>query len=774
MTRAPLTGFARIAGVTAVLFAAYSLVMVGGWASPRTVAVLDSFVSVAVPAMATAFAVRAARSTERRLRLAWLALSLGLISATVAEAIWAYYKIAEGKSPIPSPADYAYLLFPVGMLVALLLFPGGISRRSRTRLLLDGVVVAAALLIVAWLTSMQKIFEAAGKSELQTFVALAYPVSNVAALTVAAVALSRSARVPLTPLALGLGCMTLAEAAYAYFASGSYVVTRHLINVGWMAGMVLIMLAAFLGNRASSDDEAGTEMPGWASTLLPYAPVLLAGVVVAVEPPDRSRSPLVVAAGVVLGVAVLVRQLLAVAENRRLLATVADRAMRDPLTGLANRALFQDRLEHALQLRQRDGRPIGILALDLNDFKLVNDTMGHSAGDELLTSFAARLLSSVRTGDTVARLGGDEFAVLLEGQVDHWNPVAQRVVEAFDRPFVVDGHELLIRPSAGLAVAGPADDPGLSAEELLKRADIAMYSAKRARGRGVYSFSAEMALHDSFGTDALTGPKVTSSLQGAAIVQFLGELRQAIHQSRLTLVYQPKFGARNGRVVGVEALLRWPHPERGLLGPEEFLPLVRQHGLMAMVTDLVIDTALDDAARWHAAGVETPVAVNLFAPLLSNPDLPRSMSHALTERGLDCSALTVEITEDLFLADLVSTKAVLAELQDLGIRIAIDDFGSGYSALSYLADLPIDEVKLDCDFMARAMTDERTATVVGAAIDLAHRLGLVTVAEGVESAEIAARMRDFECDVLQGYYFSPPLTADELIETLSCERSGLS
>ena len=348
------------------------------------------------------------------------------------------------------------------------------------------------------------------------------------------------------------------------------------------------------------------------------------------------------------------------------------------------------------------------------------------------------------------------------------------MVEAFDRPFVVDGHELLIRPSAGLAVAGPADDPGLSAEELLKRADIAMYSAKRARGRGVYSFSAEMALHDSFGTDALTGPKVTSSLQGAAIVQFLGELRQAIHQSRLTLVYQPKFGARNGRVVGVEALLRWPHPERGLLGPEEFLPLVRQHGLMAMVTDLVIDTALDDAARWHAAGVETPVAVNLFAPLLSNPDLPRSMSHALTERGLDCSALTVEITEDLFLADLVSTKAVLAELQDLGIRIAIDDFGSGYSALSYLADLPIDEVKLDCDFMARAMTDERTATVVGAAIDLAHRLGLVTVAEGVESAEIAARMRDFECDVLQGYYFSPPLTADELIETLSCERSGLS
>jgi EAL domain-containing protein (putative c-di-GMP-specific phosphodiesterase class I) len=193
---------------------------------------------------------------------------------------------------------------------------------------------------------------------------------------------------------------------------------------------------------------------------------------------------------------------------------------------------------------------------------------------------------------------------------------------------------------------------------------------------------------------------------------------------------------------------------------------------MGLVTDLVVATALDDAAQWHAAGVGTPVAVNLFAPLLGDLDLPRRVSRALAERGLDGSALTVEITEDLFLSDLTSTKAVLADLRERGIRISVDDFGSGYSALSYLSDLPIDEVKIDHDFMVPAMTDQRAATVVGAAVDLAHRLGLVTVAEGIENAEMAQRMRDFGCDVLQGYYLSAPLTAEELLSMLRSRGSG--
>lgn len=742
----------RVGWIALVLFGVYSVFMISGAASQRITALTDSVVSVVVPGVATIFAARSAATTQRRIRWAWVALALGLAAATIAETIWSYYKFTSGQSPFPSAADAAYLVFPVGVLAALLLFPAGGSRQSQSRLVFDGVIVAASLLIVAWLTAMRPIYEQGGKTAQEMFVSLAFPVSHVAALTVAAVVLSRSARMPLTPLALGLACMTLAEVAYAFVSAGGYVATHHVINVAWMAGMVLIMVAAAEGGRASFDADSGSEMPGWASILLPYAPLVLAGIVLAFDQPSHARSPLMLIAGVVLGLGVLARQLIAVAENRRLMSTVADRAMRDPLTGLANRALFQDRLGHALQLRQRDGRSIGILALDLDDFKLVNDSMGHPAGDELLISCATRLQGGVRAGDTVARLGGDEFAVLFEGHMDQWFPLAQRAVDAFDQPFIVDGHELLIRPSAGLAVAGPHDDPNLTADDLLKRADVAMYSAKRSHGQGVLTFHAGMADIDSSATGS-----------GAAVVQLLGKLRQAIDQSDLTLVYQPKFSAQTREVVGVEALLRWPHPDRGLLGPDEFLPMVRQYGLMGDVTDLVLNTALGDAARWHAAGVNTSVAVNLFAPLLGDLDLPRKVGRVLDQRGLGASAVTFEITEDLLMEDLDRAKTVLAQLRERGIRIAIDDFGSGYSALSYLSDLPIDEVKLAADFIAPVLHDQRAATVVRAVIDLAQRLGLVTVAEGVQSDEMASSMAEFGCDVLQGYHFSEPVTADEFL-----------
>ncbi|WP_155902327.1 EAL domain-containing protein [Mycolicibacterium sp. CBMA 226] len=242
----------------------------------------------------------------------------------------------------------------------------------------------------------------------------------------------------------------------------------------------------------------------------------------------------------------------------------------------------------------------------------------------------------------------------------------------------------------------------------------------------------------------------------------LVELRQAIDRSELSLVYQPKFDARTAAVVGVEALLRWRHLDRGLLRPHDFLPLVREHGLMGQATSLVVNMALDDAERWYAAGAEVPVAVNLFAPLLSDLNLPDHLSRALDDRGLAPSALAVEITEDLFVDNMEDTRTVLTGLVDRGIRIALDDFGTGYSALTYLSDLPIDEIKLDHDFIARAAVDERAAMVVQTIIDLAHKLGFGTVAEGIESAESAAQLRDFGCDVLQGFFLSPPLPAAEV------------
>jgi len=751
--------------VSVALFVTYAVVLIGGLVSQRAISAIDSIASVVVPATATIFAVRAVERTTGRLRTGWTALAAGLLSATCAEAFWAYHKLGGLQTPTPSIADVAYLLFPVAVVVSILVLSGPRSPQSQARFVLDGIIMAASLLLVSWLTVIQPLHAEGASTALGLVVGLAYPITNIIALTVATIVLARAVRVPLIFLAAGLAFLTVAEMAYAYVSAGGYVATHHLINVGWMAGMLLITLAAFQATSDRLESTARSNLPGWASAMLPYAPLILVGIVLAAESPADVRSPLLLSVGVVLIVAVLVREMLSLAEIRRLLAAESDRAMRDPLTGLANQSLFKDRLRHALQLRPRTGQVLAVLTLDLDDFKLVNDSMGHQAGDKLLIASAQRLMASVRLGDTVARLGGDEFAVLIEGNAEQWIPIAQRVAEGFDHPFAIDRSQVSIRPSMGLAVAD-SDEPDLTAEDVMNRADIAMYTAKRDRGGGIFTFSAGM-LKDtpeepvrSLGNTRLIG-------SGAGAVQLLSELRSAIKQFRLTLLYQPKFDAQTGAIAGVEALLRWPHPQLGLLGPEAFLPLVRRHGLMDVVTDLVISMALDDALVWHRAGVNTPVAVNLFPPVLGNLALPGTISKELGSRGLAASALTVEITEDLLLDDMESSKTVLKELGDLGIEISIDDFGSGYSALSYLAQLPIDEVKLDRDFIAPILRDERAAIVVGAVIDLAHKLGLRSVAEGVEDEGVAVLMRELGCDVLQGFHLSQPLAAHEVLRLLS-------
>jgi diguanylate cyclase (GGDEF)-like protein len=413
-----------------------------------------------------------------------------------------------------------------------------------------------------------------------------------------------------------------------------------------------------------------------------------------------------------------------------------------------------------MQLHQRDNHSVAVMSLDLDDFKLVNDSLGHPAGDALLIQSAQRLLECVRNSDTVARVGGDEFAVLMEGRADHARLIANRVVQAFDEPFVIDGHELLIRPSVGIAVTS-ADRPNVSADALLKQADVAMYSAKRSQTGGVHTFTTDMYLLPA------GAPNGAIERRGVMAVRMLRELRHAIANVDLSVVYQPKFDLRSGEIVGAEALVRWPHPERGLLGPHHFLPLVRQHGLMSSLTELVLVQALDNAAWWYSKGVGVPIAVNVFAPSLGDLELPTQIVRALRGRNLRADALSVEITEDLLLENMDQTRKVLDRLRHHGIRIAIDDFGSGYSALSYLRDLPIDEVKLDRQFVAPVLVDWRAAAIVRAVIDLADALGVTTVAEGIENAETAVRLREYGCQVAQGYFYSPPLSAAEMFALLS-------
>ncbi|WP_407662490.1 putative bifunctional diguanylate cyclase/phosphodiesterase [Mycolicibacterium palauense] len=342
--------------------------------------------------------------------------------------------------------------------------------------------------------------------------------------------------------------------------------------------------------------------------------------------------------------------------------------------------------------------------------------------------------------------------------MDHSHLVAERVVDAFNVPFVVEGHEMLMRPSVGMAVAS-SDEPDLSAETLVRRADIAMYAAKRARSSGVHTFNAEMMLVEPDAVELAASGSGRSAGDGAAQVRLLGELRRAVDRGGLGVVYQPKLELCSGRMVGVEALLRWPHQRLGILRPDAFMSLVRAHGLMGPVTDLVVDRALDDVAGWVASGVSMPVAVNVFAPFLRDRRLPDRLCRALEARGLAAGLLTVEITEDLVLSEVGEVTAVLRRLRDHGIRVAIDDFGSGYSALAYLRDLRIDEVKLDRHFIASVTTDARAAAVVRAVIELTHDLGITVVAEGVEDAATASWLGEHGCDIGQGYYFGRPVAA---------------
>ncbi|MFN8043012.1 MAG: bifunctional diguanylate cyclase/phosphodiesterase [Mycobacterium sp.] len=757
-----------MAAAAGVVFLSFVIWIVSDVSHGPSRAAIDDIVLLVLAVPAAVFSVIAARSAQGRLRLAWVAMAIGVAAWAIGEAIWTHYELVLGEVPFPSVADGFFLIFPVGACAALLLFPSEYAGPFRGRVFLDGLIVAGSLFLVSWVTILGPIYAAEATDRLLFVVSLAYPVSDVVVLTLAAVVLVRSGpehRLTLTLLTVGLACIALSDSLFTYLSTKNEYASGDVIDIGWAAGLLLIAVAAAASRQTTHENSEAPELPGWASIWLPYAPLLLAAIVAAAKPSELLRSqPVEVIAGLLV-LAVLARQFLAVSENRRLLATVAEQALRDPLTGLANRALFNERLDQGMERRERDGVTVGVVAVDLNDFKLVNDNLGHPVGDDLLVGVASRLLNSVRSGDTVGRLGGDEFSVVVEGDPDAPYLIAQRVVEAFEQPFLVGEHELLMRPSVGLATADP-DEPGLSAEELLRRADLAMYMAKRARIRGVQTYNAEMQLGaQTIEAEIFSRPAGPPEIGGVAAIRLLGDLRHAIANAELTLVYQPKFELATGRIVGAEALLRWPRPD-GLLTPEDFLPLVRRHGLITAITDLVLNRALDDALAWQSASLGLPVAVNLFAPSLANLGIPAQITTALADRGLDPRVLTVEITEDLFLDDMERTRTVLDQLRHSGIRIAIDDFGSGYSALSYLRDLPIDEVKLDSTFIAPIPVDERAAAVVRAVVDLCHTLNLTTVVEGVEDAETAARLREFGCDVGQGYHFSPPLTSDELLELL--------
>jgi diguanylate cyclase len=761
----------HIAAVPTAAFLVFGLWLVAGWGGPSTMRLVDVAGALGFPLFAAVSAGVAARRTGGRQRQAWVFMTAGLAAWSFSEMVVIYHRFWRGSlHPLfPAAANAGFLLFPVAACIAMLVFPAGYSGGVRLRMVLDGAIVAASLFVVSWVAVLRQMYAATGVKNSATLLSLAYPASEVMTVTVAVLVLARAHarwRLTVALLTAGLTLIAASGIAYVYLLARNTYAFDSLFGLGWPAGLGIMGIAALScpPGPPYAPPERSASLTAPISLWLPYIPLAIAGGLELVVFRDTAKSDPAFAVVPWLIIAVLARQFLVVAENRRLLHSVSDRALRDPLTNLANRILFRDRLEHAIQLYHRDQRSVAVLSMDLDDFKLINDNLGHLAGDALLIQAAQRLLSCARPGDTVARLGGDEFAVLIEDAGENAHLIAYEIMEAFERPFSTEGEIIFMRPSAGLAVAG-ADDSDLCAAELLKHADMAMYSAKRLRG-GLQTFSPDMHVKDDT-SPGLPASDVLPSRGGLIEVRLLSDLRQAISRHALTVLYQPKVDLRSADVVGAEALVRWPHPIFGLVRPEQFLPLVRQHGLMRTVTDLVLDQALSDAAQWQLRGVDVPVAVNLFPPLVGDVSLPSRIFDALERHDLPGHSLIVEITEDLLLDNIDRTRIVLEALRERSIQIALDDFGSGYSALTYLRKLPIDEVKVDQDLIGHVLTDPRADAIVRAVIDLAHALNVTTVAEGVENAEMAEWLRNCGCEVAQGIHYSPPITAPAMMELIA-------
>jgi diguanylate cyclase (GGDEF)-like protein/PAS domain S-box-containing protein len=445
-----------------------------------------------------------------------------------------------------------------------------------------------------------------------------------------------------------------------------------------------------------------------------------------------------------------------ISRHKSLEGQLVQRALHDQLTGLPNRMLFMDRLEQALERSGRRGKFAAVLFLDLDRFKLVNDNLGHDHGDQLLIQVAERLRGCLRRVDTIARIGGDEFTVLLEdvGSTADAALVAERIIEAFRASFRIETQEIFVGTSIGIALGGR--DQGTTAQGLLRNADIAMYRAK-ANGRACFEvFRSSMR----------------ETVKGRLKMET--ELRRALDRGELRLHYQPQVDLRTGRIVGLEALVRWEHPERGLVPPGSFIPIAEETGLILPIGRWVLETACRQASVWRAdaeIGLDLVMAVNLSPRQFRHPGLVQDVGQVLAESGLDASGLEVEITEGTAMGDADATVKTLEHLKGIGIRLAIDDFGTGYSSLSYLKRFPIDVLKVDRSFVAGLPANHGDAAIVRAIVGLSRALGLKAVAEGVETVDQLDELRRLGCDQGQGYLFGRPTPTE--VADVALRRSAL-
>jgi diguanylate cyclase (GGDEF)-like protein/PAS domain S-box-containing protein len=877
---------AALAAVLTVGYGAWTVLGLAGVDLRQT----DDGVGEAVAALfATAACAVAAWRHLGRLRLAWALLGTSALVWTAGEVARSYFEVVlKQQVPFPSPADAGFLAAVPLAVAGFAFFPGRHRSGSHLASLLDGAIIAGALLLISWATVLGTVYLAGSDSTLSMLLRLAYPISDIVITVMALLLLGRTAGAARLPTLLVVaGFLATRFSDFGYFTAGNNYSNVPLIDIGWVAGYLLIALGAVRA-ALSTGPAAQADEPSFGrwTLVLPYIPVSIAAVLavlknVGVAPDPFLLWDLIIVVGLLIlrqvivswdndalnqklesqsaalrdseahfrslvqnsgdvvvladaqGVVrfvsnsidrffaytstelegqlfsellhpsdraafaaglkkaltasalpvsvdcrfrhklgswthceVTITNLLHRSSSQALVLNIRDVTDRkemeerlaylgahDPVTNLPNRIAFRNQVDEAMQ-RSAPGRAIAVLALDIDDFKLLNDALGHRTGDDVLGMVGGRLGKIVSAGDVVARIGADEFGILMKTVLNDDQPVrlAERIFQHFRTPFKVEEREMVMRLSIG--IAGPAALLD-TAENLMRNADIALNAAK-ARGKGRY--------------------ERYEPTQHAAIsdrMDLQADLGYALERRQFVLHYQPAVRLRDGVIIGFEALLRWDHPRRGLLSPGDFLPLAEETGMVGALQRWVLGQACADGRRWHLKFPGEPllqVSVNVSQRGLTEADLVSDVTQACTAAAFPPAQLILELTQGATLEGKAIVPRLL-ELHERGVSVALDDFGAYAAPLSALRDLPVDIVKLDHSFVARMATSPTDATVARAVIDLGNALGMVTIADGIERADQLAALREMHCPAGQGYYLSRPLPAAG-VERLLAECAG--
>lgn len=737
-----------IAAVAAsiALLATTVVVLARPFGSAGDVAVVDVMQICFAFAGATGCAIGAVR-TRGRVRLAWVYLTLASASWGAGQTVWTVYEVWLGReTPFPSIADLGFLGFVPAAVVAIWLLPSRSGAGDNRRRLLDGLTVTCSVALISWYLVLGPTVRSGGGSWFALVVSVAYPVSDILLLTFALLALAQGSRqrAPLILVSLGLCAMALSDGAFAYLTTTGSFASVSLVDLGWCLAFALIGLGGLARSDAeqASPSERATVVP---ASLLPYVALAAAAALVLTQyflgkAVDRVSVGL---SSLLVGL-VLARQYATVHDNQVLARTITSReaelrhrAFYDGLTGLANRALFINRVTHALELRRRDHRSVSVAFVDLDGFKGINDTLGHAAGDEMLVLVGERLRGAVRAADTLARLGGDEFALLME-HGDEPATMARALVEAMRTPFHLHGRFVAMSASVGVATV-ESDGANITADDLLSRADIAMYAVKRSGCNDFRQYSSDLRLAE--------GDDLTLRLA----------LAEALESRQVKAVFQSIVELRTGELVGYEALARWRH-EGADVPADVFVPVAERAGLIGKLTSVMLDHACAQTAQWSAqlGHSRLMVGVNISAQELGDPSLPQRVMAALESHGLAAEQLVLEITETALVADPDAAHAILTSLRELGVSFSLDDFGSGYNGFAQLIGVPLRSVKLDRHFIADIDTDPSSRRLLEGVMLFMRHLGLRTVAEGVERPEQLEVLRLVGCDAAQGFLLGRP------------------